>query len=63
MVCACFAMREGDGKPKADCWSTATTERRRAGVRDYVGTWPLTGFEMRKQYVVLQTAEAGSQRA
>lgn len=51
-----FAMRNTNGDPQADCrvngddWDKGTE-----ALRKYVGTWPEAGFEMRKQYVVLQT--------
>lgn len=51
-----FAMRDVNGDPQADCrvngndWDKGTEALRR-----YVSTWPESGFEMRKQYVVMQT--------
>jgi hypothetical protein len=51
-----FAMRDSNGDPQADCrvngndWNKGTEALRR-----YVGTWPEAGFEMRKQYVFVQT--------
>lgn len=51
-----FAMRDANGYPQADCrvngndWDKGTE-----ALRKYVGTWPAAGFEMRKQYVVVQT--------
>lgn len=51
-----FAMRDANGDPQADCrvngndWDKGTE-----ALRKYVGTWPADGFEMRKQYVVVQT--------
>jgi hypothetical protein len=51
-----FAMRDVNGDPQADCrvngndWDKGTEALRR-----YVSTWPEAGFEMRKQYVVVQT--------
>lgn len=51
-----FAMRDANGDPQADCrvngndWDKGTE-----ALRKYVGTWPEAGFEMRKQYVVVQT--------
>jgi hypothetical protein len=49
-------MRDANGDPQADCrvngddWDKGTE-----ALRKYVGTWPAAGFEMRKQYVVVQT--------
>ena len=51
-----FAMRDANGDPQADCrvngndWDKGTEALLR-----YVSTWPEAGFEMRKQYVVMQT--------
>ena len=51
-----FAMRDPNGHAQADCrvngidWDKGTE-----ALRKYVGTWPAAGFEMRKQYVVVQT--------
>ena len=51
-----FAMRDATGDPQADCrvngndWDKGTE-----ALRKYVSTWPAAGFEMRKQYVVVQT--------
>jgi Family of unknown function (DUF6348) len=51
-----LAIRNDDGSPQADCrvngedWETG-----QRALCDYVHTWPQAGFEVRKQYVVLQT--------
>jgi hypothetical protein len=51
-----LAIRNDDGSAQADCrvngedWETG-----RRALCDYVHTWPQAGFEVRKQYVVLQT--------
>jgi hypothetical protein len=59
-----LAMRDRDGTPGADCRVNGDDwEKGAQALRDYVNTWPQAGFEMRKQYVVLQTVEAGSQQA
>src|SRR5215510_12369335 len=52
-----LAMRNGDGSAQADC--RVNGEDWQAGQRalcDCARTWPDAGFEVRKQYVVLQTA-------
>jgi hypothetical protein len=51
-----LAMRNEDGSVQADC--RINGEDWQAGERalcDYADTWPQMGFELRKQYVVLQT--------
>jgi hypothetical protein len=56
-----FAMRGRDGTPGADCRVNGDDwERGSQALRDYVSTWPHGGLELRKQYVVLQTVEHGS---
>jgi hypothetical protein len=56
-----LAMRQANGQPAADCRVNGDDwERGMQALRDYVGTWPHEGFELRKQYVVLQTMEQGS---
>jgi hypothetical protein len=56
-----FAMRDRDGTPGADCRVNGDDwEKGAQALRDYVGTWPHEGFELRKQYVILQTMEQGS---
>jgi Family of unknown function (DUF6348) len=56
-----FAMRDRDGTRSADCRVNGDDwERGAQALRNYVSTWPPAGFEMRKQYVVLQTVEHGS---
>lgn len=50
-----LAARNANGSASADCringedYPKGTT-----ALRGYVGTWPATGFEMRKQYVIIQ---------
>ncbi len=55
-----FAMRNADGKAEADC--RVNGEDWPAGVpalQKYVASWKeSTGFEFRKQYVILQNADA-----
>jgi hypothetical protein len=53
-----FAARDQNGTPQADCRVngedyTPGTE----ALREYVRTWPGTGYEFRKQYVILQTID------
>jgi hypothetical protein len=51
-----YAMRNEDGTPEADCRLNGEDyEPGMASLRDYVATWPGSGFEFRKQYVVLHT--------
>jgi hypothetical protein len=51
-----YAARHGDGVPQADCRVNGEDwEPGKRALRDYVATWPQRGFEVRKQYVVLQT--------
>ena len=53
-----FGARDPDGSPQADCrvngedWPPGAK-----AVRAYVQTWPGSGYEFRKQYVLLQTIE------
>jgi hypothetical protein len=55
-----LALRNGEGQPAADCRINGDDwEKGAQALRNYVGTWPHGGFEMRKQYVVLQTVEQG----
>jgi hypothetical protein len=57
-----FALRDGDSEPGADCRVNGDDwEKGAQALRAYAGTWPpAAGYEMRKQYVVLQTLEPGS---
>lgn len=51
-----FAMRDANGDPQADCRVNGNDwDKDTEALRKYVGTWPADGFEMRKQYVVVQT--------
>jgi hypothetical protein len=51
-----LAMRDERGNPQADCRVNGTDwDKGAEALRTYVATWPAAGFEMRKQYVVLQT--------
>jgi hypothetical protein len=53
-----FAARGADGEPEADCrvngddWPAGM-----AALREYVTKWPGTGYEFRKQSVLLQTID------
>jgi hypothetical protein len=58
-----LAMRNQDGTPGADCRVNGDDwERGEQALRNYVGTWPQAEFELRKQYVVLQTVAQGRGR-
>lgn len=53
-----FATRNADGSPAADCRVDGQDwEPGAEALRQYVKTWPGTGFEFRKQYVILQNCE------
>jgi hypothetical protein len=57
-----FAARDMDGAPQADCRVNGEDwERGTQALRDYAKTWPLAGYEFRKQYVVLQSIEKSAQ--
>lgn len=52
------AIRDAEGRPQADCRiNGADWEDGAQALREYALTWPLAGYEMRKQYVVLHTVE------
>ena len=52
-----YAMRGEDGTPGADCRINGEDyEPGMEALRAYVATWPGSGFEFRKQYVLLHTA-------
>jgi len=54
-----LATREKDGSTQADCRiNGAEWETGKEALRAYAETWPHAGFEMRKQYVVLQPMAA-----
>lgn len=56
-----FAARDGKGTPQADCRVNGNDwEKGAEALRKYVTTWPGTGYEFRKQYVVLHTVETKS---
>lgn len=57
-----FAFRDADGEPQADCRVNGDDwEKGAQALRAYARTWPAApGFELRKQYVVLQTIERPS---
>ena len=56
-----FALRDGHGNPGADCRVNGDDwEKGAQALRAYARTWPAAGYELRKQYVVLQTVEHGS---
>jgi hypothetical protein len=51
-----FAARNDDGSPQADCRVNGQDwESGKQALLDYVASWPQAGFELRKQYVILQT--------
>ena len=51
-----YAARYADGSPKADCRINGEDhEPGMASLRDYVARWPGSGFEFRKQYVLIHT--------
>lgn len=51
-----YAMRNEDGTPEADCRINGEDhEPGMASLREYVATWPGSGFEYRKQYVLLHS--------
>ena len=53
-----LAIRDENGNPQADCRVNGTDwDKGAEALRRYVATWPAAGFEMRKQYVVLQTID------
>jgi hypothetical protein len=53
-----FAARDVKGVPRADCRVNGNDWGKGAeALRQYVTTWPEAGYEIRKQYVVLQTLE------
>jgi hypothetical protein len=55
-----YAMRDAEGAPQADCRVNGDDwEKGALALRDYVKTWPETGFEFRKQYVVLHSVAKG----
>jgi hypothetical protein len=57
-----FAFRDGDHEPMADCRANGDDwEKGAQALRVYAGTWPpAAGYELRKQYVVLQTLKRDS---
>lgn len=53
-----YAARDQDGAALADCRVNGNDwEKGSEVLRDYAKTWPDAGFEIRKQYVVLQNVE------
>jgi hypothetical protein len=49
------AVRDETGSPQADCRVNGDDwEAGAQALRDYVNRWPQSGYELRKQYVVLQ---------
>lgn len=51
-----FASRDENGQPQADCRVNGEDwEPGMAALRKYVRTWPGSGFEFRKQYVVMRS--------
>jgi hypothetical protein len=57
-----FAFRDGAGPPGADCRINGDDwEAGAQALRDYASTWPpAAGYELRKQYVVIQSSEPDS---
>ena len=52
----CFAARDTEGATQADCRINGEDyDQGMDALRQYVATWPGSGYEFRKQYVVLQT--------
>jgi hypothetical protein len=57
-----FAARDAEGTPQADCrvngddWASGAE-----ALRNYAKTWPEAGYEFRKQYVVLQSIDKGTE--
>jgi hypothetical protein len=63
-----FALRDRDGKPGADCRVNGEDwEKGAEALQAYARTWPASGYEFRKQYVVLQSVgpvpQAGAPQA
>jgi len=57
-----FAARDGEGTAQADCRLNGEDwEKGAQALREYAKTWPDTGYEFRKQYVVLQSVESSSE--
>jgi hypothetical protein len=57
-----YGARKEDGSAQADCRVNGQDwEDGIRALRSYVDSWPQAGFEIRKQYVVLQTLSAPSQ--
>jgi hypothetical protein len=55
-----FAARSSEGEAMADCRVNGEDfEPGAEALRRYAATWPARGFEMRKQYMVLDRPEAG----
>ncbi len=51
-----FAARNDDGAPGADCRVNGVNHQSGAeALRQYAATWPGSGYEFRKQYVVIHT--------
>jgi uncharacterized protein DUF6348 len=56
-----YAARNPNGEPLADCRVNGNEWAKGAdALREYVKTWPDAGFEVRKQYVVLQNDNGNS---
>jgi hypothetical protein len=54
-----FAMRDENGVPEADCRVNGDDwDRGAQALRAYAASWPPAGFEVRKQYIVLQSVSA-----
>ena len=51
-----FAARDKNGAATADCRVNGEDwEDGKAGLREYVKTWPDRGVEFRKQYIIIQS--------
>jgi hypothetical protein len=56
-----YGMRDEHGVAGADCRVNGEEfEEGKAAIREYVATWPGTGFEFRRQYVIWQDMPADS---
>lgn len=59
-----FAARDAEGTPQADCRVNGEDWMKGAeALREYVKSWSDTGYEFRKQYVVLQSIDKGTEHS
>ena len=57
-----FAARNAEAVPQSDCRVNGEDwEKGAQALREYAKTWPPAGFEFRKQYVVLQSMDKGTE--